>query len=155
MTTRPASALAFLQQDYILFQREHQSLRSLWEHRDLFSLDMFCTLPARGELTYVRSITNGFTSTYDLPGPGDPEHRHRVCCSPSCNASSSSGSPSSRSAFNASTFRRPACSRSACCGSTCSRSACCGSSSVWTPSLFYRHQEARHLPTLTIRAEDG
>ena len=78
--------------------------------------------------------------TGDLPGPGEAEHRHGLCYSPSCNASSSSGSASSRPAFNASTFRRPACS---------------GSSSVWTPSLSYRHQEARHLPTLTIRAEDG
>src|SRR5262245_7536400 len=106
----------------------------------------FCSLLTLGELPYVRSTINGCTSICNVSGSGDAEHHHWMCCAPSscCNGSASRDA-ASRDVVSIGTLS----SRSACNASPCRRP-----SSVYTSTLFNRQQAARHLPTLTIRAED-
>src|SRR2546428_129713 len=59
-----------------------------------------------------RTTTNGYPSTCDLPGPGDAEHRHGVCCGPSCSCSASRGASLSDAAFSGSLSSPSTCNAS-------------------------------------------
>src|SRR5215471_13278713 len=88
---------------------------------------------ALGELTYERSTTNGFTSMCNVPGPGDAEHHHWMCCNPSCSGFTS-GDPAS-SDFASLDFLS---SRSACPAHPFRHPSDRGPSAVYIPSLYDR-----------------
>src|SRR5215471_7562542 len=92
-----------------------------------------------------RSTTNGFTSTCNVPGPGDAEHHHWMCCDPSCSGSAPRD-PSPSDFVSLDSLR----SRSACHASPFSHPSDRGASAVYIPSLYHRQPGARHLSTLPL-----
>src|SRR5207244_12307317 len=98
----------------------------------------------RGVSHRGRSTTDGFPSTYAVLGLGHTEHRPGVC-SDSASNGASPRDPGSCSSLG----------RRAACASFCRRPTCSGPPALCTPSLSDGHEQARGLPTLPLRAEDG